>query len=152
MTKSEMIDLLNGDLANELTHMLFYLHNASIVRGLHREEYREFLIKAAQSEMEHVREFQDVIVGLGGRPNTKPNPFRCNTNIFMVLSEALTMERIVVANYEERIRNAEELGGVDGKYIELFLEKQLEHSREDADHIAQMVLPESAFESYTASF
>lgn len=144
-----MIDLLNGDLANELKHMLFYLHHASVVRGLHREEFREFLTKAAASEMCHVREFQDVIVGLSGVPTTKPNSFVCNVNIETILRLAHNMERDVVENYEERIRHAQELGGVDGKYIEIFLEKQLEHSREDADHILQLLLPETDAQSYT---
>ena len=39
----------------------------------------------------------------------------------------------------ERINQAEELGGVDGKWLEIFLEKQVEHSRQDVDQFRQIL-------------
>lgn len=140
MTKTELIDLLNGDLKNEYMHMHFYLHSAVVVRGLHRAEIREFLLEEAASEMTHVKKFADLIVGLGGIPASLPNPFPTDlTKPVRILKFALDMEETVVANYTARLGHAAELGGVDGKWVELFIEDQLVQSRTDADHIRQLL-------------
>ena len=61
------------------------------------------------------------------------------TNPVDILRQALSMEEQVVINYTERINQANELGGVDGRWIEIFLEEQIMHSRKDTDHIKQMI-------------
>ena len=75
MNKEEMIDVLNQDLKNEWMHLRFYLHHASMVTGLHCHEYKELFLKEAASEMEHVTQFSDLIIGLGGIPTTLSNEF-----------------------------------------------------------------------------
>ena len=140
MTKEQMIALLNGDLRNEYMHLHFYLHSAAMVAGLHRAELKEFLVEEAEGEFKHVQEFADLIVGLGGVPDTIHNPFPTNlTCPWEILKHALFMEDTVVANYAERMGQAEELGGPDGRWIEAFLENQIIDSRKDADHIRQML-------------
>ena len=49
------------------------------------------------------------------------------------------MESLVVSNYALRIKEAADIGGVDGQWLEIFLEKQIEHSREDVDHFKQIL-------------
>lgn len=140
MTKNELIDLLNGDLRNEYMHLHFYLHSASMVAGLHRAELKEFLLEEAQGEMKHVSEFADLIVGLGGVPDSLPHSFPTNLVCpYDILNYALSMEDQVVSNYATRMDQAAELGGADGKWIEAFLENQIIDSRHDADHIRQMI-------------
>jgi bacterioferritin (cytochrome b1) len=139
MTKEEIIELLNSDLKNEWMHMSFYLHHASRVVGLDCHEYKELFLKEAASEMNHVNEFSDVIVGLGGVPTTEINSFPKITDARQIIEHALKMEENVVENYVNRIKDAEKLGGVDGKWIEIFLEKQIEHSRVDVDHFRQIL-------------
>jgi bacterioferritin len=145
MTKQEMISLLNNDLRNEYAHMHFYLHSAIQIMGLHREELREFFLEEAASEMQHVREFGDLIMGLGGNPESLPNEFP--TNLYTaqnILSHALSMEREVIKNYVERMDQATKItdvdGGIDGKWIEIFLEDQIMHSRKDVDNIRLMLM------------
>ena len=138
MTKEEMIDLLNGDLSNEYKHMHFYLHSSFMVQGLHRVELGEFLAEAAVDEFKHVQEFAKMIVGLGGKPTTEVNEFRSLANPFDILSYALKMEEEVVANYVQRMQDAKELGGVDGAFIEIFLEGQILDSRQDLDELRLM--------------
>ena len=139
MTKQEMIDLLNQDLKNEWMHLRFYLYHASQVVGLHCSEYKELLLAHAASEMKHVTEFSDMIIGLGGSPTEESNSFAKHTSPKEIMTYALEIESKVVENYTERIKQAEELGGVDGQWLEIFLEKQVEHSREDADHFKQIL-------------
>lgn len=136
---ANLIERLNSDLANELKHMMFYLHHASMVRGLNRLEVREFLLEQAASEMKHVQQFSDLIVGLGGIPTTIPAVMPSYTDARQILEHALYMENLVVENYTNRIQQAENLNSVDGKVIQLFLEEQLLDSRTDADNIKQML-------------
>lgn len=135
-----MIDLLNSDLGNEYKHMHFYLYSAIVINGLHREELREFLMEEAQGEMQHVQQFGDLILGLGGIPSTDVKEFRTDfTFPTDILSYALSMEEEVTKNYVQRMADAALLGGVDGKWIEIFLEDQLMKSRKDVDHLKQLI-------------
>lgn len=139
MKKCELIDKLNSDLSNEYMHMLFYLQSAATVKGLHRAEIGELMLTHSQSEMLHVKEFSDLIIGLGGRLDYNYNSFAYLTNPNDIIKYALEIEDQVVENYAERIVDAEKLGGADGKYVELFMERQLEDSRKDADDFRQMI-------------
>lgn len=139
MNKQQMIDLLNDDLKNEWKHLRFYLYHASAVQGLHCEEYKELFLKEAAGEMLHVTAFSDVIVGLGGKATEESNSFPLMTDPKDILRYALTMEEEVVTNYVKRMRDSDELGGVDGQWLEIFLEGQIQDSREDVDHFRQIV-------------
>jgi len=137
--KEALINLLNEDLKNEWKHHCFYLHNASTITGLHAREYKEFLIEQSKSELEHVLQFSDLIVGLGGTPTSSVNPFPTLTDVTEILNFSLKMEEEVVENYTKRIEQAENLGGPDGKWISIFLESQIEDSRKDLDELRQIL-------------
>lgn len=138
MQKEKLVELLNNDLKNEWKHHCFYLHNASTVTGIHLKEYKEWLIEQSKSELEHVSQFSDFIVGLGGIPTKEVNEFPTLTNVEEILLYAMKMENEVVENYVERIKQAEELGGVDGRWTVIFLESQIEDSRKDLDELKQI--------------
>lgn len=139
MTLSGMIDLLNQDLQNEWKHLRFYLYHASAITGLHAEEYKEVFLKEAASEMEHVTEFSDLIWGLGGEPTVHSNTFSMFTDVRGALAYAHMMEETVVKNYAERIRQAETLDDPAGRWITIFLEDQLAHSRRDVDRYRRLL-------------
>lgn len=147
MILAEMIELLKNDLRNEWTHLTFYLHSAGIVTGLHCHEYKELFLEEAKKEMDHVAEFSDLIVGLGGVPTNQPymekipnysEDSRLTDPVF-ILSQALKLEEEVVTNYCARMKQAEEMCTVDGDWIHIFLEKQVEESRKDVDHLKQIL-------------
>lgn len=139
MTLAEMLGLLNYDLRNEWKHLRFYLYHASAITGLHAEEYKEVFLKEAASEMTHVTEFSDLIWGLGGEPTADSNPFSMFTDVPGALAYAHMMEETVVKNYAERIRQAEALPEPDGRWITIFLEDQLAHSRQDVDRFKRLL-------------
>ena len=139
MTLDEMIDLMNSDLMNEWMHMRFYLYHASAVVGLHCHEYKELLLKEASSEMGHVTEFSDAIIGLGGVATAESNNFPKFIKPEDIINHAVFIENQVVENYTLRIEQAKELGGVNGAWLEIFYENQLEHSRTDCDHFRQIL-------------
>lgn len=139
MTKLEMIDLLNKDLKNEWKHLRFYLYHATAVVGLHAEEFKELFLKEAASEMRHVEQFSSLIIGLGGVATHESNDFDRFTDAGDIMRYALAMEQEVVENYVKRMHDGNELGGTDGSWIEIFMEGQVQASREDVDHFRQIV-------------
>lgn len=139
MNKSEMIDILNNDLKNEWKHLRFYLYHASAVTGPLTEEYKEMFLEEAAGEMKHVTQFSDLIIGLGGTAGFESNSFPVFTDPFDIVTYALKMEEEVVSNYVLRMRDAESLGGVDGQWIEIFMENQIQKSREDVDLYRQIL-------------
>lgn len=146
MNKEKMIELLNADLKNEWKHLRFYLYHASAIVGLHAEEYKELLLKEAAGEMAHITEFSDLIIGLGGTASSESNDFPLLTDPKDIVLYALEMEEEVVANYVKRMKDANELSlslegndSVDGQWIEIFLEGQIQKSREDVDKYRQIL-------------
>ena len=152
MNIDQMLNLLNEDLSREYSHWNFYIHAGTSISGLHREEIGEFLLKQAQEEMKHIEEFKRLIYGIITRRrldfnvSTKSAGFVDNLkDPELILKEAHKIEDEVVSNYVQRIEDANALrqnGGedkIDGKFIELFLEDQIMHSRKEADNIAMML-------------
>ncbi len=138
----EIIKALNQDLKNEWKHLRFYLYHASAVTGLHREEYKEFFLKEAAGEMQHVKEFSELIFGLGGEPTIESNDFPKLYSPEHIIKYAYDMEKEVVENYCIRLKQAQELAQTnlaDGTYLEIFLENQIEKSRQDVDHYQQII-------------
>jgi len=152
MNIEQMVDLLIGDLANEYSHMHFYMQAATSIRGLHRQEIGEFFSEQAASEMKHVDEFRRLIQGIITRrnldrkvPSTVAEFKEGLTCPRELLQAALEMEEQVVQNYVTRHSQAENLAAsgsedtVDGTYVSLFLEDQILDSRGDADNIREML-------------
>lgn len=139
MNKETMLGILNEDLKNEWKHLRFYLYHASAVTGPLAEEYKEMFLKEASGEASHVTEFSDLIVGLGGVATQESNSFDLFSDPFDIISYALKMEEEVVANYVQRMKDAGSLGGVDGQWIEIFMENQIQKSRQDVDQYRQIL-------------
>lgn len=141
MNTEEMINSLNDDLSRELSHMHFYLLSASVVTGLHRHAVRQFLLDGAKSEMQHVLEFSDKIVGLGGVPTTKIADFpNMLTKPEDILKHIVFMEEEVLRNYVKRRDQADELQDrVVGVDLIAFLEEQINDSKSDLDNVRQML-------------
>jgi len=146
MDLNKLVEKLNEDLNREYMHMHFYLHAASTISGTDREEYREFLLDAAKSELNHIHEFTDMIIGLGYIPTPETLSYPTNlTRVREILEYALQIEDEVVERYVQRMDDAEELekeGGlnkVHGRFIHIFLENQIMDSRTDADNIRRML-------------
>lgn len=134
-----------SDLRNEKKHMLFYLTAASTVSGMHREEYREHFTKEASSEMQHVIEFQNALLGLGVDLTETNDAIEFNNYILSyspieLLDYALKMESEVVANYAHRIKeDMKLLSEPDQTWMENFYEEQLVKSRKDVDNLKMLL-------------
>jgi len=140
---SSMYEILEGDLRNELTHMHFYLQSASLVQGLHAKEYKDHLLEESAKEMKHVSEFYDMMIGIGAQNHITNRPYQDKlpklNNPKDILRHALGLEEEVVSNYCKRIKQVESLQCVDGAWLHIFMEKQVEASRVDVDELRQII-------------
>jgi len=108
--KKELIDGLNQDLNLELEAVLRHLYHAASATGLLGHELRESLKGEAGNELSHAAYIADKIVALGGdvRIDVKM-PKKLKTAREM-LQAGIAAEREIIANYTERIKQAEEAG------------------------------------------
>jgi bacterioferritin (cytochrome b1) len=143
MTRDELVTAILSDLQNEWQHLQYYLHHMNVFRGMHTITLRPLFEAEMRSEVEHVKMFSELIVQLGAAPvlenNGAPGVQFAGTNVREILQHAYQMEVDVAENYLQRIRQAEALGGVDGKLVQLFYEKQLEDSYTDAQKFKKIL-------------
>jgi bacterioferritin (cytochrome b1) len=143
MTLSQFLEIMNGDLANEWTHLNFYLYHASAVAGLHAHEYKEFFTESAKGEMTHVQAFLDRLFGMNyPQPTQSGHMFPHVTRIEDILTLAIKLEEDVVTNYTARLAQLDELAGAHPEtaaYLKVFYEDQIQDSYEDCEHIRRLV-------------
>lgn len=140
MTTEELIKLVNFDLKNERKHLMFYQNASVMIGSLHRMELREFLEKEAASELQHVNEFSEFIVHLGGEPESGINEFPINlTCPAAILKYAVDMEEEVAENYALRLRQTHEMENSDIAVAHVFYEDQIVDSWKTARELKQML-------------
>lgn len=131
VTRDELLDGLNLDLAAELQAVITYRLFASLATGPYRHEIREFFESEIPDELEHARFLADKIVALGGEPATEPLPVEITRDNRRMFEIALQAERDTIQRYEERIRQAETLGETGLKIrLEDLVVDETEHKEE----------------------
>ena len=110
MTKQEMIENLNEDLAGELGAIIQYLIYAAKTTGPYRPQLSQFFLGEVTDEQLHAQYLANKIVALGGEPTMVPRPVpAAGTNKEMV-EQVLAAEQKATRDYTERAQQAEELG------------------------------------------
>ncbi len=109
MTKENLIQGLNQDLAAELGTVIRYTYQAAQCYGLQGVELRELLGKEAQDELGHAAFLMDVIRDLGGEPTTTLKQFEKPADLKGMIALNVKMEAEDVANYLAHAELAEQL-------------------------------------------
>jgi bacterioferritin len=109
MTKENLIQGLNEDLAAELGTVIRYTYQAAKCYGLQGAELRELLVKEAQDELSHAAYLMDVIQDLGGEPTTTPKQFEKPADLKGMIALNVKMEADDVTNYLAHAELAEQL-------------------------------------------
>lgn len=131
MTKQDLIDALNQDLAAEYAAIIQYTQYSAKVRGPYRSELKAFLQAEIPDEQLHAQYLADKIAAMGGNPTTVPAPVRNADGAEDMLKAVRDAERSAVDRYIERARQAEELGEVALKVqLENFVADEENHLRE----------------------
>lgn len=110
ITKEQLIDLLNDDLAHEFTAMIQYLTYAERVSGPYRPQLKAFFEAEIADETMHAQYLTHKIVALGGTPTTTPHPVPEAADNKTMLEAVLEAETGAAKRYTERADQAEELG------------------------------------------
>jgi len=105
-----MIELLNDDLAREYQAIIAYTVYSQILKGAAYTDIARELEKHAGEELSHALQISKQIDYLGGTPTVTPKPVKVSDKPEELLRFDLENERETVAQYRDRIRQAEELG------------------------------------------
>lgn len=110
MTKEQLIDGLNEDLAGELSAIIQYITYAAKATGPFRPQLAQFFLDEVTDESGHAQYLANKIVALGGEPTTNPRPVPEAHSNREMLQAVLTAERKAIEDYTERARQADEFG------------------------------------------
>lgn len=110
ITREQMVKLLNEDLSREYQAIIAYVVYSQVLKGAAYNKIAEELEKHAGEELSHALKVARQIDYLGGCPAVVPKPVKTSDDPKEMLRFDLDNERATVANYRERIRQAEAMG------------------------------------------
>jgi len=131
MTKKQLIENLNEDLAHELGAVIQYLTYAAKVTGPYRPQLSQFFLAEVPDEQLHAQYLANKIVALGGEPITSPKRVPPADSNREMLEAVLEAELDAGKRYTERARQAEEYGD-KGLSVQLedFVRDEANHAEE----------------------
>ncbi len=110
MTKQELIDKLNEDLADELGAIIQYVVYSARATGPFRPQLSQFFLAEVADEQAHAQFLANKICSLGGTPTTTPRPVPLPDGNRAMLEEVVAAERRATASYVQRAQDAEAYG------------------------------------------
>ncbi len=109
VSRSELIDLLNQDLAREYQAIIAYVVYSQVLKGAEFMNIAGELEKHAAQELNHALIISKQIDYLGGMPTVEPKTVRTSEKAEQMLQFDLDNETETIRNYRERVRQCEEL-------------------------------------------
>lgn len=110
VTRDQLIQLLNEDLAGEYQAIIAYTVYSQMLKGAaYTDIARELELHAAE-ELQHAIKIAKQIDYLGGRPCVTPKLVKTANDAVGMLCADLENERETITRYRERIRQAEAMG------------------------------------------
>jgi bacterioferritin len=110
LTKEDLIDRLNEDLASELAAVIMYLTYSACATGPYRPQLSQFFLAEVADEQGHAQFLANKVVALGGDPTTVPRLVPLPDSNRAMLEAVLKAEHEATANYTQRAKDAEEYG------------------------------------------
>ena len=132
MSKEDLIQGLNKDLAAEWGTVIRYTYQAGKSFGVLGVEIREMFQEETQDELGHAAFLTDMIIDLGSEPTTMPKEFAKPDGLKAMLELDLEMERQDVENYTKHAQMAGDLGLVE---LQMKLE---EMAADEAGHAREL--------------
>ena len=110
ITREQMVQLLNEDLAGEYQAIIAYTVYSQVLKGAAYTDIARELEAHAGEELAHAIKIARQIDYLGGMPGVTPKPVKTSNDPVAMLCADLENERTTVGRYRERIRQAEVMG------------------------------------------
>jgi len=131
ITKAQLLEHLNKDLAWEYAALIQYVQHASVVTGAEYESIIAELLVHANEEMQHAITLSDQIDFLGGVPAIDVEKIQISADSTEMLEQDLAGELHAIERYKERIAQAEALREYGlRRVLEDILIMEEEHARD----------------------
>jgi bacterioferritin len=109
VTKAQIIDLLNKDLAKEYSALIQYVQHAAVITGPEYDSITAELAVHSTEEHQHAITLSNQIDFLGGVPAVDVADIHISPDSKTMLEQDLDGELDAIARYRERIAQAEML-------------------------------------------
>lgn len=110
ITREQLIQLLNEDLAGEYQAIIAYTVYSQVLKGAAYTDIARELEAHAGEELAHALKIAKQIDYLGGMPCVTPKPVKTSNDAVTMLRADLDNERETISRYRDRIRQAEVMG------------------------------------------
>jgi bacterioferritin len=110
VTRKQMIQLLNEDLAGEYQAIIAYTVYSQVLKGAAYTDIARELEAHAGEELAHAIKIAKQIDYLGGMPCVTPKVVKTSNDPVEMLRADLENEQTTVGRYRERIQQAEAMG------------------------------------------
>ncbi|MEO8334417.1 MAG: ferritin-like domain-containing protein [bacterium] len=128
VTREELVDLLNGDLAREYQAIIAYVVYSQVLKGAQYMSIAKELEVHAKEELQHALILSKQIDYLGGTPTVTPKPVKMSDKATDLLRFDLENETETIAEYRNRVRQCEILGEFAmAEHIREILKQEQEH-------------------------
>jgi bacterioferritin len=126
VSRSELIELLNQDLAREYQAIIAYVVYSQVLKGAEFMNIAGELEKHAAEELGHALIIAKQIDYLGGMPTVEPKAVRTSEKASEMLQFDLENETETIRNYRVRVRQCEELAeyAMSEQIREILMEEQ----------------------------
>ncbi len=110
VTREQLADLLNEDLAREYQAIIAYVVYSQVLKGAEYMSIAAQLEEHAHQELQHALTLSRQIDYLGKMPTVTPKPVKTSEKARDMLRFDLDNENETILNYQDRIRQCEALG------------------------------------------
>jgi bacterioferritin len=110
VTRSDLVELLNDDLAGEFQAIISYVIYSQVIKGPQYMTIAAELEKHAAEELAHALIIAGQIDYLGGMPLAVPKPVKTSAKAEDMLRFDLDNENQTIGRYRQRVRQCEALG------------------------------------------
>ena len=109
MTRNKFIENLNEDLSREYQAIISYVNYSQVLKGAAYMNVADELAVHAKEELDHALQIAKHVDYLGGMPSVTPKPVKTSEKAEAMLRFDLENERVTIANYRRRVKQADEL-------------------------------------------
>ena len=140
VTRKQLIDLLNEDLAREYQAIIAYVVYSQALKGAEYMSIAKELEVHAGEELQHALTIAKHVDYLGGMPSGQALPVVLTEKATGMLRADLDNENATIRNYRERVRQCEALGEYAiAEDIREILRQEQEHQQDLATALGEDV-------------
>jgi len=110
VTRKQLIDALNEDLAREYQAIIAYVNYSQVLKGAEYMNIAAELAVHAGEELAHAITIANQIDYLGGMPSVTPKPVKTSEKATDMLRFDLDNENETIRQYRRRVKQCDELG------------------------------------------